>query len=1363
MTNDAAAQVTPEDVQVQYSYNPETKEQAYFDEEVGDWLTIDTPYASNPETGETMWYNYGVGDWEMGDKDTGSLVDYMWDEAKGVGKTAVGVGESLMTLGTGMLGAAAGAPAGAYTAVSEAMEGRNWMDGFTEVFTKTMEDATYHPRTKEGEKVNDILMWPFEQAANAGEFYADGAYNKAIEAGASPEEAGAIAATFRTLPEAALFALPFTPKAVRHFRDKGKVPDAWVKDVASKEADIVSPEMAVDPLSFAQFNVMASAGKKIRKGKAKSKFETKAKDGTPRIEVVEKADPKVIDAYENYLAEVQRINEGRARGRERAIEIEEARAAKAAEEAGGEPRPIEGPPPPPHVKLAMEQVEYQHGTEAGAANILTPREQLQMAATEYTPSVMSREQFAAVHGTKADGSPRAKGTITRLYNQYKKDSMYRPNPEGLLPEQIPKPPPQKGKSKVELEQDYMHSRRNQLAAKQKLLEEELMWEQAGFVGRQAQSTAKLTEATTAHNGLPIPGIGEMAKRMGRKESRDPFKQETAMSGVRDPFNQGGATNMFVPVAEAIIKGSKALGKATKASATRLTGRASVEAGLIDSTIQLIGGQSISFLRKLSEHPSWDQPKLRGLVDKILHPDEWMVSERKALGRSHERTQTLQEMEQQYSGQWTQRLRESVHDIAGNIPAVGGLREFAGGSRFAKKVEADLHRGLTTNEVIPGKTGVAVANIRATLRDMFEWAKERGIPVAAELQNYFPWYFDVKKIIKNPEEFRAMLVSRGLNPSKADIVIDNILNNDGLLVTDILKSRTLSEESVLGMLRGDVQPAKATSVKAGNIEHTRELGRYFTHEEMSPWLKNNVMEGLTTYMHSLVRRGISSERWGPNFEKLKAELQDVIIESKQEGSPLGAAHIRAIYDQVEMHNHTFSPWKYNEQTLKKITLMGNTAAAAALLSKAGIAALTELALPMNRSGIVAYTKAIPLVVRHNVKNLARKLYKEIPREDLNMMLEILSKEDNYAMVERAADIFNGEAKGATSKIYQAYGITGVTKLANSVSMQVFWSKLKAHAKSLDKQGKGKKLGYIEGKEVKYFNDTLEWAGIDHGTLLKWKESGYSFDFFKNNEVIRTGFSRVINSDVITSNPSQRPLWHNKRQLGLFTFLSGWPAMFTNVVLRSWYNQLRKAVHFRTGGYGFTRSMASVAATASVGLITADLIVQLKDYLTYDKGNPKYKKDYPKKGFDIISYNEMLDDKSKRTLPKATRRFTRALEQQGVFGNLSRIRSMVIAKELWGGTPADAWVGPAPMLAANVASGAGTLWFKDKPKPLAKAIGKVIPGVNVNKDNLDDFATSMEYWMIKYGNEMGFKWGKSGKKSKSKARKGRGRGNTGRYGR
>ena len=113
---------------------------------------------------------------------------------------AIGLGETVAQLTTGTVAAARGGIRGLLAATVPAYRGeRSAADAFTEEFQRTTEAGTYQPRTEAGKAITSFLAIPFEKAEQYGEERGETVRQTAMDAGASPESAGAQAAFSKTL------------------------------------------------------------------------------------------------------------------------------------------------------------------------------------------------------------------------------------------------------------------------------------------------------------------------------------------------------------------------------------------------------------------------------------------------------------------------------------------------------------------------------------------------------------------------------------------------------------------------------------------------------------------------------------------------------------------------------------------------------------------------------------------------------------------------------------------------------------------------------------------------------------------------------------------------------------------------------------------------------------------------------------------------------------------------------------------------------------------------------------------------------------------------------------------------------------
>ena len=474
------------------------------------------------------------------------------------------------------------------------------------------------------------------------------------------------------------------------------------------------------------------------------------------------------------------------------------------------------------------------------------------------------------------------------------------------------------------------------------------------------------------------------------------------------------------------------------------------------------------------------------------------------------------------------------------------------------------------------------NLRVLLNNVHLYAAD-VLPLK-HIQDYFPIVWDFKKISKLPDQFRdEVLIKQGIDPTVAQEIVDNIIYNKGSYKFNPERPSTMSQYKAVAL--GDTSWA----TKSTHADFMRKF-KNFDYTEAEGWLDTNVHRTLSKYIEDVVERVEFARQFGPNLEKAHTLVAQSVKErfakhltNKKEFDKMHMYEIERVYDLLDGIQGVYG---------KKQFAFGQKVAVSflnfALLPFATIASLPEMALPLHRAGIRAYSKALGVTGANVFVNLSRTIWRDafkgLDKTRQMELLESIGKSLDITAMERQNQLYAGDFTWASNVFFKANGLHYWTKFMNTLAVS-----------SYDYMMRDYLAGRIKGKIDPQMETYMEHYGINAEKGMEWIRNGAKLDD-PFAEQFKGGAFKFAEEVVLTPNPANVPMWHSNPRWTIFRHLKTFPTLMVNTVLRGWGQSVKQSWE-TDSKLSMIKAPMNVVSVGTYMLGLAIVSNSLKDLLRY----------------------------------------------------------------------------------------------------------------------------------------------------------------------
>lgn len=605
-------------------------------------------------------------------------------------------------------------------------------------------------------------------------------------------------------------------------------------------------------------------------------------------------------------------------------------------------------------------------------------------------------------------------------------------------------------------------------------------------------------------------------------------------------------------------------------------------------------------------------------------------------------------------------------------------------------------------------GVATRKMQSLLGAIRDEADRVGIDVGY-IDNYYPRFFDVLKLRKDPEA-RAKLIKVasdwGMDRVQAAKVVNKIIKGEGIITSNTIlnpdrfgSAQELETALIEGSAFRGLRPGQSeVQSKSPSLENRRQLA-FIPDEALAEFTINDPRIVLSEYIRSAAKRITYAEHFGPREEKLKAMIFNSAAELEEAGNPLTQEGLNRIYNLADAFLGLYKP--ITNPVFRKVNDILTSYNYLNLLPLSTLSTLQEplIALELTGGEGGTFAKAVAKAIKDGVHNKIRGAFMwgkngndTMTRSEFREDLESFGLSMDYAASARLAATFGGQTEPEpaldrveqniqtmTDAFFKANLLAPATKFFRSISYASGLEVLKTRARRLANQE-----APIGSTRWRQWVNEVRAMGVDPEQLVLWHRRGADTKDAWFHENAKLGAVRFTNNVVMHPNPANRPMWMNNPHFRLIAQLKGFQTVFGNTVMKRWFK--------KSLGQGYAqgvRNITGITATAIMMMTIAMGMNSLREMLTYwdEDGNPRHKNE--------TDYQKLF----------------RAMERTGFLGSLQFAVDAANAHK-FGGQILDPVLGPTVSTATNLFEGAAKITMGESPDKLRSQVLKQIPGLSLS---------------------------------------------------
>ena len=415
-----------------------------------------------------------------------------------------------------------------------------------------------------------------------------------------------------------------------------------------------------------------------------------------------------------------------------------------------------------------------------------------------------------------------------------------------------------------------------------------------------------------------------------------------------------------------------------------------------------------------------------------------------------------------------------------------------------------------------KVDKADTEIRKVLKQVYDDARDAGIDV-----NYMDNYVPIRYILnnkKNQEKFKTVAKKYIKNDNEVNAIVENINDEGGYYLTNIR-----------GKKKKDI-PDRRVNL---NLEKTRKIPKEMVEELRQEGLvDDNILEILPGYMMRAAK-DIEFENRFKNVELTMKSLIDEGLVTDKEYNAVGNT-LQAIQG------------KYGTQVPKGFARGAyQFALANAYFLTLPFAALTALSEPLillaRAKPGSALVSAIKLPI-NAFRRTARIFYPRLRKSNTEKAFQEIMYGLDGALTERiTASSTLDTPRKFTNGFFKTTMLTQVTQLSRQMAFDGFKNELKTDMSSIVN---GNLKGTVRGLELR---KKYQEVGIPDIFKLVDDIQGKPFDkVFRESALIKAAAARFVDQQIMTPNPTNRPLWMSSPALAGTAQLKSFAFVFGNTV-------------------------------------------------------------------------------------------------------------------------------------------------------------------------------------------------------------------------
>ena len=425
--------------------------------------------------------------------------------------------------------------------------------------------------------------------------------------------------------------------------------------------------------------------------------------------------------------------------------------------------------------------------------------------------------------------------------------------------------------------------------------------------------------------------------------------------------------------------------------------------------------------------------------------------------------------------------------------------------------------------------LAAKKIQNSFKNIGRELKKEGL-IDHEVENYIPRMWDRKAIEQNQDELAELLLKEGEAGSKAE-------------ATNIVTGMLGKENQLSSGTSGHFFSSKRVFDK---IENEANLSKFLNQDLRASVFSYNFQAGKSLAKKKIL--GVKSEE-----QFVTTWINRIDFEMKEAGQVLSVAEksdIRDLYRVATGENLE----RYGSKT-QNVADAYTLTTRVALLGLTTVSSLTEIMINLAKGGALNTVKGFREASEQSFKNVTKDLHSDLKsrhgltaneahRELQSVGLAIDQAQSQIGNRIAGDDLMNEAMQKANNKFFRITLLDQWTKFVQRTSFATAKGFIGDNLQALAKHG-----DLADTKKTATLIGELNELGIDYKQGIDWIKNGSKTDDSFYQEII-DGAGRYTNQVILqpTAMSGLKPLLHSNPRTSILFQLMGYPAAFTNTVLK-----------------------------------------------------------------------------------------------------------------------------------------------------------------------------------------------------------------------
>ena len=428
-----------------------------------------------------------------------------------------------------------------------------------------------------------------------------------------------------------------------------------------------------------------------------------------------------------------------------------------------------------------------------------------------------------------------------------------------------------------------------------------------------------------------------------------------------------------------------------------------------------------------------------------------------------------------------------------------------------------------------KIDLAAKKIQTAFKNIGRELKKEGL-IDHEVENYIPRMWDRKAIEQNQDELAELLFKEGEAGSKAE-------------AKNIVKGMLEKENQLSSGTSGHFFSAKRVFDK---IDNEANLSKFLNQDLRASVFSYNFQAG-----KSLAKKKVLGVKNEEQF--VNTWVNRIDSEMKEAGKALSLSEksdIRDLYRVATGENLA----RYSD-TVQNVADAYTLTTRVALLGLTTVSSLTEIMINLSKGGVRNTIKGFQEASEQSFKNVTKDLHSELQSRHGLTAKEAYRETDSVGLAMDQArsqlgnriagdDLMNEAMQKANNKFFRITLLDQWTKFVQRTSFATGKGFIDDNLQALAKHG-----DLSDTKKTATLIGELNELGVDYKQGIAWIKNGSKTDDAFYQEII-DGAARYTNQIILqpTGMAGLKPLLHSKPTTSILFQLMGYPAAFSNTVLK-----------------------------------------------------------------------------------------------------------------------------------------------------------------------------------------------------------------------